>query len=182
MSAKFDFHFESKEHRRPLPPKLIIGPQEGEPLTNILLIVLSYVILDRERLQIRTNLHNDSITFVPDIVQLDYELRVRLWVEVGPCSITKLDKLAVKVPEAEIWIVRTSVTDCEDLLRGMRKHGLRTGRYHLLCFSTEMLEEMLALLKPRNHFVLYHCESEPPSLQFELNGIWFDTEYAQFDH
>jgi hypothetical protein len=182
MSAKFDFHFESREHRRPLPDKLIIGPQADEPLTNILLIVLSYVLLDRERLQIRKNLHNESITFVPDIVQLDYELRVKLWVEVGPCSIPKLDKLAVKVPEAEIWVVRSSIDDCEELLRGMRKHDLRTGRYHLLCFSNEMLDEMLVLLKPRNNFVLYHCESEPPSLQFALNGIWFDTDYSQFDY
>ena len=38
-----------------------------------------------------------TLAYVPDVVQLDYELRPKLWVECGECTVQKLDRLAVKV-------------------------------------------------------------------------------------
>ena len=102
MSAKYSFDLESQERRRALPPKIILGQRENESARHVLLKFLAYVLFFRERVQIEPRLHDDSIPFEPDIVALDYSLHPVLWVECGDCGVPKLDKLAVKVPEAEI--------------------------------------------------------------------------------
>src|SRR3954465_3320263 len=108
MSAKFVFNFKSEDKRRRLPYKILLGQQENETSKHILLKVIGYLLFFRERIEIEGKLHNDNIPFSPDLVQLDYELRPRLWVECGECGISKLNKLAVKVPDAELWVMKRS--------------------------------------------------------------------------
>ena len=150
MSAKFSFHLESQDKRRALPSKIIIGRQETETLAHVALKLLAFLIFFRERLQIEANLHQDDIPFVPDLVQLDYELRPRLWVECGECGVQKLHKLAVKVPDAEIWIVKRSVAEAQHLLQAMAKAELRQNRYQVLALDHEMFEELCGLMHSRN--------------------------------
>jgi uncharacterized protein YaeQ len=178
MTAKYSFHLESRDRHRALPPKIIIGRQETETITHVVLKFLAYIIFYRERLLIGTNLHQDSIPFVPDLVQLDYEMRPCLWVECGECGVNKLNKLAVKVPEAEIWIVRRSLAAAEDLLRAMAKEDLRRNRYQLIAFDAAMIEEFSTLLKPRNELLWVAGEFEPLNLQFDFNGLWFDHSFT----
>jgi len=178
MSAKFSFHLESRDRRRQLPEKIILGQQETETLPHVALKFLAYLIFFRERLQIEFNLHTDSIPFVPDLVQLDYELSPKLWVECGECSVSKLNKLAVKVPEAEIWIVKSSPAAAEHLFHAMAKEELRRQRYHFLALDPAMVDEFCALLKPRNHLLWVNGEFEPPNLQFDFNSLWFDAPFT----
>ncbi len=177
MSNKFSFHLASRDHTRELPPKIIIGRQDVETITHVALKFLAYVIFYRDRIQIETNLHSDTIPFIPDIVQLDYELRPQLWVECGECSVVKLDKLAVKVPEAEIWIIKKSSAAAESLMAAMAKGELRRKRYKLLAFDVEMFEEFCSLIKSRNEMLWVTCDFEQPNLQFDFNGLWFDAPF-----
>ncbi len=178
MSAKYSFHLESQDRRRELPHKIIIGREETETIVHVALKFLAYLIFFRERLQIETNLHMDSIPFVPDLVQLDYELRPKLWVECGECGVNKLHKLAVKVPEAEIWIVKCSPSAAEHLLQAMAKDELRRSRYQLIGLDAAMMDEFCALLKPRNELLWVNCDWDPPGLQFDFNGLWFDAPFT----
>jgi hypothetical protein len=178
MSAKYSFHLESRDRHRDLPRKIIIGRQDTETITHVILKFLGYLIFFRERLQIETNLHQDSIPFVPDLVQLDYEMRPKLWVECGECGMNKLDKLAVKVPEAEIWIIKRSPADAEDLLRAMAKAGLRRDRYHLLALDLAIFDDFCSLLKPRNEMLWVQCDFDALNLQFDFNGLWFDAPFT----
>src|SRR3954451_21925116 len=150
MSAKYSFHLQSQDRQRDLPPKIIIGQQDTESITHVALKFLAYLIFFRDRLQIETNLHMATIPFVPDLVQLDYELRPRLWVECGECTVNKLNKLAVKVPESEIWIVKRSPAAAEHLFQAMAKEELRRNRYQLIALDAEMLEEFCGLMRSRN--------------------------------
>ncbi len=111
-------------------------------------------------------------------MQLDYELRPKLWVECGECSVGKLNKLAVKVPEAEIWIVKPSPAAAEHLFAAMAKEELRRLRYHFIALDPAMLEEFCALLKPRNQLLWVNGELEPPNLEFDFNGLWFDAPFT----
>ena len=178
MSTKYSFRLQSRDHRRPLPDKVIIGQQDTETVTHVLLKFLAYVIFFRERLQLETNLHQESIPFVPDLVQLDYELRPKLWVECGECSVNKLNKLAVKVPEAEIWVIKRSPEAVAHLLKAMAREDLRRNRYRLIALEPEMFDEMIALLKPRNEMLWVAGDWEPPNLQFDFNGLWFDVPFT----
>jgi len=180
MSAKYSFTFESRDRRRDLPRKIIIGRQETETVAHVVLKLMGFVLFFRERLQIEVNLHTDNIPFVPDLVQLDYELRPKLWVECGDCGVNKLDKLAVKVPEAEIWVVKRSVADARQLLQAMERAELRRDRYQVLALDQEMFEEMNGLVQSRNEMVWVSGEFDPPNVQFDFNGLWFDAPLTVF--
>src|SRR5688572_8772718 len=103
MSARYIFNLTSEERRRSFPGKIIISQQPTETVAQVILKLLGYLLFYRERIQIDAREHLEMFPFLPDLVEFDYELRIKLWVECGECTITKLDKLAVKVPEAEIW-------------------------------------------------------------------------------
>ena len=177
MAHKHSFTLRSEEARRDLPGKIIIGQQQTETIAHVVLKLLAFVLFHRDRLQIEANLHNDSIPFVPDLVQLDYELRPVLWIECGECSVAKLDKLAVKVPEAEIWVVKRSPAAVEDLVRQMSKAQLRRDRYHLAGLDADMFEEVCGLMAGRNELTWFKGAFDPPEMQFDFNGLWFDTAF-----
>ncbi len=177
MSAKYNFYFKSEDRQRPLPDKLILGQNDSETVTHVALKLLAYLLFYRERLQVELNLHSDQVPFTPDLVQLDYELRPKLWVECGECSLNKLNKLAVKVPEAEIWIVKASVADAEHLLRAMAKDELRQNRYQIVALEQAMVDELCGLLQSRNEVFWVGAAFDPANLQFDFNGLWFDSSF-----
>lgn len=178
MSTKYSFTMRSEDRRRALPHKLIVGRRDTETPKHVLLKLLAYVIFYRDRLQLGTELHDDNIPFVPDVAQLDYELRPSLWVECGECSVMRLDKLAVKVPEAELWIVKSSPAEAEQLWLAMRKAELRRQRYKLLALDADMFAELSGLLVSRNSLFWVTGGFDPPQLQFDFNGLWFDALFT----
>lgn len=178
MSAKYSFRFASEIKTHPLPSKILIGQHPLESTEDVILKMLARVIFSRDRIQLEPRLHDDNIPFVPSLVQLDYELRPALWVECGDCPVPKINKLAVKAHEAEIWIVVRSVVALEELAHEMGKHGLRRNRYHLLGFEDGLIEELESLLQPSNAFTLFHLNLREPEVQFEFNELWFDQKWS----
>lgn len=178
MSSRFAFHIENHDPRRRLPERVFIGRKEPETIKHVLLKFLGFALFYRDRLQVEAALHDDDIPFVPDLVQLDYTLRPAFWGECGEVSVAKLDRLAVKVPEAEIWVIKRSPAEAELLLRDMARHGLRRQRYRFAAFDAEMFDEMLAHLAPRNEVTWVGADFEPPTLQLDFNGLWFDAPFT----
>jgi len=178
MSGKYSFHLKSEERRCALPSKIIVGQKENEGVKHVLLKFMAYILFYRERLQIEPRLPDDNIPFEPDVIQFDYSLRPSLWVECGECSVGKLHKLAVKAPDAEIWIVKRSPVEAQNLYRAMEKEELRRGRYSLVGLDPAMFDEMCGLLGPRNQLTWFTGEFDPPQLQFEFNGLWFDVAFT----
>lgn len=178
VSAKYSFSFQSDEARRPLPAKLIIAQHDTETIAHVGLKLLAFLFFARERLQMETNLHDDSIPFIPDLVQLDYEMRPALWVECGECSLAKLDKLAVKAPDAEIWIVKKSVADAQHLVHAMEREELRRDRYRVLALDAEGFEEVCRHLRQRNDVAWFGARDEDTAeMQFDLNELWYELPF-----
>lgn len=177
MSARYAFSFTSQEARRPLPARLIIAQHETETIVHVALKLVAQLYFARARLQLETNLHDDSIPFIPDLVQLDYELRPALWVECGECSVAKLNKLAVKAPEAELWVVKKSPADAEHLLRAMERDELRRDRYSILVLEPDGFLEVCGALRPRNDVTWFGAPPDAGVMQFELNGLWYELPF-----
>jgi hypothetical protein len=179
MITKHSFLLDGSSRRhRDLPRKLVLvddTPEAGS--TGVLLKLLAYLLFFRDRLEIGVNLHNDSIPYVPDLVQLDYTLRPVLWIECGACAVDKLDRLAVKVPEAELWVIQPSAEAAQALARSMARHQLRRDRYWLLAFDEGMIHEMVNGLEPRNRVYWVASGLDPAVLQFDFNGLWFDATF-----
>lgn len=178
MSGKYTFDLKSEERRRPLPNKIIVGQKETETVKHVMLKFMAFVLFYRERIQIEPRLPDDTIPFEPDVIQLDYSLRPSLWVECGECGVGKLHKLAVKVPDAEIWVIKRSLVDAQNLCRAMEKEELRRNRYGLIGLDAAMFDEMCGLLGPRNQLTWFTGSFDPPHLQFDFNGLWFDTIFT----
>lgn len=181
MNGKFSFNLTSDDPHRQFPSKIIIGQAETETLIHVGLKLLGYLLFYRDRLQLETRLPDQTIPFVPDLVQLDYELRPRLWVECGECSISKLHKLAVKAPDAEIWIIKRSYGAAEDTLRGMAKGELRNDRYKVIGVEGTTFEEMCDLIHDRNTLYWWKAAFEPGEMYFDLNGLWFELPFRVYD-
>lgn len=176
MSAKFTVRLASEIANHPLPPRLMLAQQPLEPFAHVLLKLLAAVIFSRDRLQMETRLEDDNIPFVPDLAQLDYEMRPVLWIECGETPAARLDKLAVKVPLAEIWIVQRSADELGVVQHEMERQHLRRNRYCLLAFDAALFDELLALLTNRNELTLFRLNLEEGQMQFDFNGVWFDAE------
>lgn len=174
MSGKYSFTLAGGNRRRSLPRKVIIGCQDTETTRHVLLKLFGYLLFHRERLLIEPRLHDDNIPFRPDLVELDYQMRPQLWVECGECSVQKLDKLAVKVPEAAIWVIKRSPSEVDELMRGMRKARLREDRYDLLALDPLLFDEVRNLLGSRNEVLWVKGSWDPPLMQFDFNGLWFE--------
>lgn len=178
VSAKYSFNLASEDRQRAdLPRKILIAQHDTETIAHVTLKLLAFLIFWRPRLQLESNLHQDDIPFIPDLVQLDYTLQPALWVECGECSVAKLDKLAVKCHDAEIWVVRRSPAEADHLWAAMKKAELRRDRYQLLALDAAMFEEVCGLVQARNEVTLFACEFDPSKLQFDFNGLWFDAEF-----
>jgi len=178
VSARYKFSMKSQQKSRALPGHIIIGRKETETTNHVLLKFLGFLLFHRERIQVETNLHMDTIPFVPDLVQLDYELQPKLWVECGDCTLTKLNKLAVKAHEAEIWVIKKSLAEAQTLHQAMAKQKLRRGRYNLIGLDQDMFQEMIDLLEDRNQVVWYQGSFDPPMMQLDFNGLWFDSSFT----
>ncbi len=183
MAAKFNFQFTSDDRRRPLPHKLLLALGPNESVRHIALKLLSWLLFYRERLQVETEVPDDSIPFVPDLVELGYDLRPLLWIECGDCGTGKLHKLSVKCSACEIWSIKRSPAEAEGLLRAMEKEELRRGRFGVIAFDPEFFDEVCGLVAERNvlHWHRGGFGGEPgieaPMLQFDLNGLWFDATF-----
>ena len=177
MSAKFSFNLTGQDSRRKFPTKIIIGQADTETIIHVGLKLLGYLIFFRERIQLETRVPSDAIPYVPDLVQLDYELRPRLWVECGECSIAKLDKLAVKAPEAELWVLKKSFAAAEETIAAMRKEGLRTNRYKIMGLDGELFTEMCEVIESRNDLFWVKMCDDPSELHFDLNAFWFEMPF-----
>jgi hypothetical protein len=59
----------------------------------------------------------------------------------------------------------------------MARHELRRNRYRIVAFDPEMFDEALASVAARNEVFWLRGEFDPPGMQFDFNGLWFDCEF-----
>ena len=177
MANKFTFQLHSEDRRRPFPHKVIVGQGFNESIRHVAFKFLAYLLFFRERIQVETDVQNDNIPFVPDLAVLAYDMRPILWVECGECSVSKLHKLAVKCPDAEIWVVKANREDADHLLASMEKEELRRERYAVLALEPEFFDEVCGLVRERNEVTWFRGGFDPAEMQFELNGLWFETTF-----
>lgn len=180
MGARHVFNLRSADPRRRLPVKILLVQAETETYIHILLKILAFLMFHRDRLLMEPSLDDEHLLYRPDLAHLDYEGRITLWVECGECSVEKLDRLAVKAPYGEIWSVKKSPEEAAELIQRMARARLRTGRYGVLGLDTSMIEELTSLATPRNDITWHRCRFEEPQgvLQFEFNGLWFESEFS----
>jgi hypothetical protein len=59
----------------------------------------------------------------------------------------------------------------------MAKGELRRERYSIVGLDQEMFAEVCALLQPRNELTWVRGGFDPPQMQFDFNGLWFEAAF-----
>ena len=177
LASKYTFQLRSEDRHRPFPHKVLIGQGVNESVRHVALKFLAYVLFFHERLQVETEVQDDSIPFVPDLAVIGYDMRPTLWVECGECTVSKLHKLAVKCPEAAIWVLKRSRAEADHLLAAMEKEELRRGRYGVVALDADFFQEFCGMVRERNEFHWFDGGIDPGQARFEFNGLWFDIEF-----
>ncbi len=178
MSARYSFQLQSGDSRLSLPRKLVLHHLLEESPDIVLLKILGFLLLFRERLQVEPRLHDIDIRLVPHLLQLDFTDRPALWAECGECELKRLQKIAVKATEAEIWLLRESPEAAEATRDQLRKHKLRQNRYDIVGFDAGFFAELRERLQPRNEIFWLPAEFDPPRLQLDFNGIWSEGPFT----
>ncbi len=188
VAGKFNFQFTSDDRLRPLPHKLLLALGQNESVRHIALKLLAYLLFYRDRLQVETEVPDEGIPFVPDLVELGYDLRPRLWIECGDCGTGKLHKLTTKCSETEIWCLKRSLSEADGLLRNLTKDEVRRGRIGVIAFETDFFEDLCRTIQERNQLHWYRGGFagenglEAPGMQFELNELWFESSFRVQKH
>lgn len=179
MSARYSFQLQSGNGRQALPAKIVLGQRYDESADEVLLKLLGFLLLFRERLQIEPRLHDRDLPFVPHLLQLDFQLHPTLWAECGECDAKRLNKLAVKAPDAELWILRKSPAAAEQVYSLLEKHKLRRNRYNIVGFDEDMFGELRHRLTARNQIFWVEGAFDPPTMRFDFNELWFEAPFTR---
>ncbi|MFZ2643647.1 MAG: YaeQ family protein [Verrucomicrobiia bacterium] len=123
VSTKLTFALGSDEKSRKLPSKIVISQSQNETLDHVLLKALAFVIFHSDRLRLEVDLEMPGVPFVPDLVALALDGRPELWIECGEVSLHKLEKLTLKLGDADIWIVKKSAGDVAKTVELARPHA-----------------------------------------------------------
>ena len=54
------------------------------------------------------------------------------------------------------------------------------GRYGIVAFDPEMFAEVCGLITERSTFHWFRGSFDPAQMQFELNGLWFDSPFTVY--
>jgi len=74
--------------------------------------------------------------------------------------------------------VKQSAAGAEQLFRAMAKAELRRNRYNLLGLDQGIFDELCRLLQTRNELFWVSGGFDLPGMQFDFNGLWFDTPFT----
>jgi hypothetical protein len=60
----------------------------------------------------------------------------------------------------------------------MEKEEFRRNRYSIVGLDLAMFNEVCGLIRPRNEMLWVSASFEPGNMQFDFNGLWFDSPFT----
>ena len=174
LSTKLTFALGSDEKSRKLPSKIIISQSQNETLDHVLLKALAFVMFHSERLRVEVDVELPGVPFVPDLITLALDGRPELWIECGEVSLHKLEKLTLKLGDADIWVVKKNAREVTKTVELARRNIRRLSRLRLLTFDQGFIPELLTLASGSNSL---HLVKLVPGemMQIVFNDLWFET-------
>lgn len=123
MAFRCDIHLNGG-HR-----KLILAAKPDEPTTHLALKLAAFVLCWENNPIVDPSAKHPALLnqeFRPDLMVLDAGGGVALWVECGPTSLNKLEKIPRRFPHARFLVIRESFREGERLRRDLNDR-LRRG-------------------------------------------------------
>jgi len=130
-----------------IPPKLVLSQAESESKAHIILKLLSYLMFYRQGIKIE---HRVEQHFKPDLVVEGDNFQPVLWVDCGDTAIRKLDKVATKNHNCEIYIVKENNHQISAYYQKAQKRVKRIERVRFICFDDGFVTALVNSLQRTN--------------------------------
>ena len=141
MKYTFNIHAEC------IPPKLVLVQAKGESEAHIILKLLSYLMFYRQGIKIE---HRVEQHFKPDLVVEGDNFQPVLWVDCGNTAIRKLDKVATKNHNCEIYIIKENNRQLDAYYQKAQKRVKRIERVRFICFDDGFVTALVNRLQRTN--------------------------------
>lgn len=177
----FHYHFDLKSHDpdRIFPEHVEIVRHEWEEGRHLVLRLLAFVVAFENGMEINGRPLSEDAPYQPAFGSWDLENHPLVWGECEPEDYKRIKKISTKAPGCQLLLSVSSESIATDSLAALKRQKLRQGRYRILFFAPDVVQEMIDHLGRRNEFTLIHASQQPPSLQFDFNGLWFDSSYGE---
>jgi len=175
----FHYHVDLKSHdpSRPLPGHVEMTRHAWETSLHLILRLLGYVLLYEDSLEINGRPLNEDAPYQPAFGKWDLNNQPLIWGECQPEDYKRIKKIATKAPGSNLILVLGSTDLVEPCVAALKRNKLRPGRFKILTFEQEMVDEMAEHLDRRNSITLIQAEWAPSGLQLDFNGLWFESEF-----
>ena len=144
--------------------------------------LLSYALLYEENLQINGRPLNEDAPYQPSFGKWNLQGQIEVWGECEPDDFKRIKKIATKTP-ASRWIISvSSQLQAEQAKAALKRNKLRKDRFKIVYFEEELVQEMSEQFERKNALTWIHGEFNPPVLQFDFNGLWFDSTFGVMEY
>lgn len=144
--------------------KLVVQANPGELAWHVVLKVLGYILFREHRPRIEEGI---GWHYKPDLVALDAEGKLALWVDCGNIAVRKIDRVARKVGKAPFYILRRTEHEADTLVRAMTGKVRDLARVKVLSFDEGVVDEIAAWLDATNDLT---CRRRDESLELTLEN------------
>jgi len=177
----FEFLFESHDPGRPLPGRVQMRRREEEDAVDLVLRLLGYVTLFEPGLELNGPSLSEDAPLIPGLVLHDEALEPVLWAESRPEDFKRVKKISVKAPRARLVFLEPSPERADLIETAARRQHIKPGRCTILHFESGLVEEMTETLARRNTFAWIPGDDPAINLQFDFNGLWFESSFSRHD-
>jgi len=180
----FHYHIDLKSHdpSRIFPQHVEIIRHEWEEAHHLVLRLLAFVVAFEEDMEINGRPLSEDAPYQPAFGKWGLENEPLIWGECEPEDYKRIKKIATKAPGSQILLSVSSEPNATESMAALKRQKLRPGRYRILFFDPDVVQEMSDQLDRRNTFTLIHASLEPPSFQFDFNGLWFDSAFGELGY
>lgn len=143
MKIRCDLHVNGSSR------KLILVPGPNEKPEHLALKLCAYLLFWDEQPLVEASSRHPALQgqeFVPDLMALDDDGSIRLWLECGQVTLHKLEKLTRRLPVSRIVVMKGSEPEALRLRQDLRERLDRQKKIEILAWPGHEFKAWLAAL------------------------------------
>ncbi|RME95256.1 MAG: hypothetical protein D6766_03780 [Verrucomicrobia bacterium] len=180
MGPRLRFRLESVPRLPDLPPQVTLLGRDTETPAHLVLKLLGWFMFHRPGLRLEPPRPIPGLRYRPDLLACDAAGRPELWVECGDCRVAKLRRVVRATGGIPLRVLKSSEREARLLWEEAAVDPPLAKSLRVIGFHGRDMAELLAGIRPDNLFCWLGRRREPPSIEFELNGLWHQLGFRSW--
>ena len=160
--------------------KLLIVQHHDETGEHLALKLAGYLLYWDLDPQVEISPKNPALTefeFLPDVLALQDDGSVALWLECGKTTMNKMLKLTRRLPHSRIVVLKETEAEAQRLRRDLSDELERSQRIEILAFPEATFREWLAALVEKTEV---YGDADQTSLNLVVNERAFHADLIKY--